>query len=193
MRTDITEIGRIGELPDDEFDLFRSSVQMLLSRTFILRGIEKEERLYDFTIRNITLIDAWFACADAVIKRDESLGVIAWRGGHETRARLGREETCALLVLRLLYEEKRTEITLTRFPSVTVFDFMQKYRAIVEADLKKTRLVDILRRLSAHKLIGIPSDLAGPDSILALYPSLALTLDRDAIDEILASIRKETT
>jgi hypothetical protein len=36
------------------------------------------------------------------------------RGGGDTWLRLGREETCALLTARLLYEEKRTELSLGR-------------------------------------------------------------------------------
>jgi hypothetical protein len=162
---------------------------MLLSKTFIIRGKEREEELYDFTIRNMPIYDAWFSCMDAKIIKDESLGVIAFRGGSGTRLRLGREETCALLVFRLLYEEKRTELSLTSFPSVMVLDFEEKYNAMTNASLKKTRLAEILRRLESHKLVDVlASDPADKEGLIVLYPSLAISVDRDSIDEILGSL-----
>jgi hypothetical protein len=189
MRSEIEYISQITELVDDEFDLFQASLKTLLSRTFIIRGREQEEALYDFTIRNMPLYDAWFSCMDARIIKDESLGVIAFRGGSSTRLRLGREETCALLVFRLLYEEKRTELSLTSFPSVTVLDFVERYNAQTNSILKKTRLAEILRRMQAHKLIeALASDITDPEGLIVLYPSLAISVDRDSIDELLGSL-----
>jgi hypothetical protein len=187
MRPEIDDLSLICELTDDDFFLFRTALRTLLAKTFIIRGIDREEHLYDFTIRNLPIFDAWFSCMDGRLVRDESLGVIAFRGGSDTRFRLGREETCALLVFRLLYEEKRTELSLSAFPTVTVFDFVQKYNAMVDDQLRKTRLGEILRRLQTHKLIEITSpDPSEMDGMIILYPSLALSIDRDAIDELIA-------
>jgi hypothetical protein len=186
-------LSRITELPDADFDLFRASLRMLLSKTFIIRGREQEEELYDFAVRNIPLYDAWFSCMDAGIVKDESLGVIAFRGGSGTRLRLNREETCALLVFRLLYEEKRTELSLTGFPSMTVLDFTQRYDAMTGGNLKKTRLEEILRRLQSLKLIEVlSSDFSDVESLIVLYPSLAVSVDRDGIDELLGTLTGKT-
>jgi hypothetical protein len=185
----------ITELTDGDFDIFKAAVHTLLAKTFIIRGIAKEEELYDFTIRNGSLFDAWFSCMDASIVRDEGLGVVCFRGGGDTRLRLGREETCALLTARLLYEEKRVELSLTAFPTVTVFDFVQKYNVLVGDEIKKTHLIDVLHRLLAHKLIDTDSrDLSDGEGVIILYPSLAMSVDRDSIDELLASLsHKEKT
>jgi hypothetical protein len=189
MNRDLEGLSLITELNDDEFDLFRSAVRTLLTKTFIIRGIDREAELYDFTIRNTALFDAWFACMDATVIRDESLGVISFRGSGDTRLRLGREETCALLVMRLLYEEKRIELSLSAFPSVTVFDFVQRYNAMVDAEIKKTRIVELLRRLQACKLIDVASpDISDMEGAIILYPSLAISVDRDSIDELLDSL-----
>jgi hypothetical protein len=193
MKSEIEYISRIVELTDSEFDLFKASLRMLLSKTFIIRGREQEEELYDFAVRNIPIYDAWFSCMDAGIVKDESLGVIAFRGGSGARLRLSREETCALLVFRLLYEEKRVELSLTSFPSVTVLDFTQKYDAMTNGTLKKTRLEEILRRLQAHKLIDVlSSDLSDAESLIVLYPSLAVSVNKDSIDELLSSLPGKT-
>jgi hypothetical protein len=189
MTGDLEGLTLITELVDDDFDLFKTAVRTLLTKTFIIRGIDKEEELYDFTIRNSSLFDAWFSCMDAALIRDESLGIIGFRGAGDTRLRLGREETCALLTARLLYEEKRVELSLAAFPTVTVFDFVQKYNVMVGDEIKKTRLIEVLRRLQAHKLVEVDSqDLSDMEGIIILYPSLAMSVDRDSIDELLASL-----
>lgn len=192
MNADILDLALITEMRDEDFDIFRSALQVLVSRTFLIRGIKGEERLYDFAVRNPRPFDAYFACLDALLVRDESLGVVAFRGGGETRLRLTRDETCALLVLRLLYEEKRIELSLAEFPSVSVFDFLQRYRAVADGELKKTRLAELLRRLAGHRLIALEGrEATDPETAILLYPSLALALDKEGIDEILAALDKE--
>jgi hypothetical protein len=186
VRREIYEIGRISELSDDEFDLFSQALKTLLSKTFIIRGIDKDEALYNFAVRNIPLFDAWFSCMDADIVRDEGLGIIAFQGGGGMRLHLNLEETCALLTFRLLYEDKRREVYLTNFPTVTIFDFVRKYEGITGGTLKKTRLTEILRRLSAYKLIGVHSeDIANMDGVILLYPSIAVSVSLDSIEELL--------
>ncbi|MDR2482719.1 MAG: DUF4194 domain-containing protein [Treponema sp.] len=191
MKREVEYLPRIAELPDSDFELFEESLKTLISKTFIIRGIGREEALYDFTIRNMALYDAWFACMDAAIVKDESLGVIAFRGQSGTRLRLDREETCALLVFRLLYEEKRVELSLSAFPSATVLDFVQKYDAMTNGRLKKTRLAAILRRLQSLKLIdNTAADPSDTDGLIILYPSLAIAVGLDAVDGLLKSLAR---
>jgi hypothetical protein len=193
MNMDLQGLSLITELTAADFDLFKTAVRTLLAKTFIIRGIEKERELYDFTIRNGSLFDAWFSCMDAYLVRDESLGVVSFRGGGDTRLRLGREETCAFLIARLLYEEKRAELFLTAFPTIRIGDFVDKYNAMIDAKadkkLTKTRQKEIFRRLQSYKLIAFDtSDLADPEGTMILYPSLAMGIDRDGIDELMAQI-----
>lgn len=185
----LERLADVASLDEADFDRFGRCVRELLARTFLLRGVD--ERLYDFAVRNFGLLEPYFSCMGAVLRKDEGLGVVSWKGGSETRARLGREETCALLALRLLYEEKRGAVSLTDFPAVTVFDFVERYKALTESDLKKTRLAELLRRFSASKLIRSPREETDPDAQLVLYPSLALALDQDGVAEIEEFMAKE--
>jgi hypothetical protein len=124
---------------------------------------------------------------DAALTRDESLGVIAFRGSGNTRLFFSKDEICAVLVLRLLYEEKRLEVTLTKFPVISVRDFQDKFNAMCGEEIKKTALIKVLTRLSSCKLITVEShDYADPEGIIQLYPSIPLSIDRNALDEALA-------
>jgi hypothetical protein len=187
MNQDLDALILIRDLSSDEFERFRAALHILTSKTFIIRGIDKERELYDFTIRNIALFETWFSCMDASLVRDESLGVIAFRGSGSTRLFFSKDEICAVLVLRLLYEDKRLEVTLTKFPVISVRDFQDKYNAITGEEIKKTALIKVLTRLSSCKLISVESyDYADPDAVIQLYPSIPFSIDRTALDEAVA-------
>jgi len=184
MNRDLDALSQIQNLTSDEFERFKSAVRILTSKTFIIRGIERERELYNFAIRNIALFDAWFSCMDVSLARDESLGVIAFRGSGNTRLFFTREEICAALVLRLLYEDKKLEVSLTAFPVITVANFQQKYNAVTGDEIKKTALINVLRRLSSCKLIALETqDYSDPEALIQLYPSIPLSIGRDALDD----------
>ncbi|MDR1144464.1 MAG: DUF4194 domain-containing protein [Spirochaetaceae bacterium] len=187
MNQDLEALALIGELQAGDFERFKAAVQMLTTKTFIIRGIDRERELYDFTIRNIALFEAWFSCMDAFLVRDESAGVIAFRGSGRNRLYFTREEICAVLTLRLLYEDKKHEISLAAFPVVTVADFQQKYNALTGDEIKKTALIGVLRRLSSCKLAAVDSqDYADPETLIRLYPSIPLSINRDSLNEGIA-------
>lgn len=191
MITDFHDLALIGEFTDPEADLFRLACQTLLTRSFVMRGTESNDAIWDFSIRNIRVIEAWFSCAGFSLKRDEILGVISLRPVAAMRARLGKEETCALLVARLLFEEKHAELSLSRFPSVRLFDFVQRYRTVTGLELKKTRLAEILRSFARWRLIEAKGDFDDPETPLALLPSIAMTLDQEGVDEILGALTSD--
>jgi hypothetical protein len=187
MNRDLDDLILIRDLSSDEFERFSTAMQILTSKTFIIRGIDKERELYDFTIRNIALFEAWFSCMNAEVVRDESLGVIAFRGSGNTRLFFSKEEICAVLVLRLIYEEKRLEVSLTKFPVISIRDFQDKYNAMTGDEIKKTALIKVLSRLSSCKLVSIETnDYADPEGIIQLYPSIPMSIDRNALDAAMA-------
>ena len=193
MNQDLDALILIRDLSSDEFEKFRAALHILTSKIFIIRGIDKERELYDFTIRNIALFDAWFSCMDASLVRDESLGVIAFRGLGNTRLYFSKDEICAVLVLRLLYEDKKLEVTLNKFPMVTVRDFQDKYNAMTGDEINKTTLKKVLVKLSSCKLISVESqDYTDPEGIIQLYPSIPISIDRNALDNAIALLEDKS-
>ena len=194
MNRDLDDLSQIQYLSIDEFERFKTAAQTLTSKTFIIRGIDKERELYDFTIRNIRLFEAWFSCMGSSLVRDESLGVIAFRGSGNIRHYFSKDEICAVLVLRLLYEDKKLEVSLTKFPILSVRDFQDKYNAMTGEEIKKTALIKVLSRLSSCKLISVESnDYADPEAIIQLYPSIPLSIDRNALDLAVAALENKNS
>jgi len=192
MNQDLDALLLIRDLSSNDFERFKTILNILTSKTFIIRGIDKERELYDFAIRNIALFEAWFSCMNAYVVKDESLGIIAFRASGNIRFHFSKEEICAVLVLRLFYEEKRLEITLTKFPVINVRDFQDKFNAITGEDIKKTALIKVLTRLSSCKLISVEShDYSDPEAIIQLYPSIPMSIDRLALDEAMTFIENK--
>jgi len=193
MNQDLNALVLIRDLSSNEFEQFKTALRILTSKTFIIRGIDKEQEIYDFTVRNIALFEAWFSCMDAFMVKDESLGVIAYRGSGNTRLYFSKDEICAVLVLRLLYDDKKLEIILTKFPTVTIRDFQDKYNAMTGDEIKKTSLINVLRRLSSCKLVSVESqDYADPEGIIQLYPSIPISIDRNSLDTAIALLREKS-
>jgi len=187
MNQDLNALVLIRDLSSDEFEKFKTALHILTSKTFIIRGIDKEQELYDFTVRNNALFDAWFSCMDSTLIRDESLGVIAFRGLGNTRLYFAKDEICAVLVLRLLYEDKKNEVSLTKFPIMTIRDFQDKYNAMTGDEINKTTLKKVLAKLSSCKLISVESqDYTDPEGIIQMYPSIPISIDRNALDNAIA-------
>ncbi|MDR2952714.1 MAG: DUF4194 domain-containing protein [Treponema sp.] len=189
MKEDLDALALIRDLNGDDFELFRTAVQILTSKTFIIRGIDKERELYDFAVRNSALFEAWFSCMGASVDRDEGLGVIAFRGLGSTRLFFSKDEICAVLVLRLIYEDVKLKVTLTKFPVVSVKDFQDKYKAQIGEEISKTAFVKVLKKLSSCKLLSIESqDYANPEGLIQLYPSIPFSIGRQALDEAVAML-----
>lgn len=172
-----------GQFDDREREMFSRCVNAFLTGTFIVRAIESDAGMYRFVNANFDAFEEYFSVAGWSIRRDENLGVITWIGPPAARHSLNLEETLSLLVLRVLYEERRSEIALHGERTVRQLDFRDRYRVMTERTLSKTRLSEILRRFQAMKLIRVMGDESDPDTLIVLYPSISFALDGVSVDE----------
>lgn len=175
---------RIARLSEPELDTFRQCVQTLLTESFIVRSYRKHQPLYKFAVSNFNLLETYFDFAGYRLMKDETLGVIAWEGNAAARYDLNLEETLALLIFRLLYEEKGREVTLHNERTTLQQEFVEKYRVTTERTLKKTPLTMLLRRFQALRLIDVLGEESDPETRIILYPSIAFALTGYAIDTV---------
>jgi hypothetical protein len=187
----IEDIALIFEFSDADRDLFRRSIHRLLSGSFVLRAVKDDEDIYSFIIRNRGVFEAYFECAGWTLRVDEPIGAISWLGPSPARIHFTKDETILLVIARLLYEEKKSEITLLENPVVTVSDLLGKYQSLTGVQLKKTRFYDVLRRLQTLKLLKAESSDFAPDSLVSIYPSVALALDSNAVNALHEKISRD--
>ncbi len=172
-----------GKFDDREREMFSRCVNAFLTGTFLVRAIESDAGMYRFVNGNFEAFEEYFSVAGWGLRRDENLGVITWIGPPAARQSLSLEETLSLLVQRVLYEERRSEIALHGERTVRQLDFRDRYRVMTERTLSKTRLSEILRRFQAMKLIRVMGDESDPDTLIVLYPSIPFALDGVSVDE----------
>lgn len=177
-----------GKLSDSEREQFRIAVNLLFTESFLVRSIDHHAAPYRFVVSNYELVEDYLALAGWGLRRDETLGVVAFQGPASARLTLAKDETVMLLILRLLFEEKAGEIALHGERTVRQQDIQEKYRVLAESTWKKTRYLMMLRRFQTLRLIRIVGEDSDPEATVVLYPSIPFALDGIAIDDAVARI-----
>lgn len=185
------------QLAAGEQTLFAEVVRRLLAEGLLWRGDEGDTRSYAFLLRRRELVAEYLQVAGWELRHDERAQVfqVAHRDGAHRR-RLSRDTTIWLLLLRLIYAEKRerVELHLTRYPTVTVGEVAGRYAEFFpgQAVRKKTSLDDALRTLQALKLIraggGGVLRAANNDQVIELLPTLEVVVPATAIAELATRI-----
>ena len=165
-------------------ETFAKVVRVLLSEVFLLRSVDAEEQLYSFALRNFAAVEEGFAFVGLSLLKDEGLGVITYRGEAGRRTNLNLEETLGLLVLLVMYNEKRNELSLRSEVTLQQVEFQDRFKVLTERPVSKTRFVNMLRRLQSLKFIRVLGEADDPGSLLVLYPSIPYVLEGRDIEEL---------
>ncbi|MDZ7794526.1 MAG: DUF4194 domain-containing protein [Spirochaetia bacterium] len=165
-------------------EMFAKVVRVLLSEVFLLRSVDAEEQLYSFALRNFAAVEEWFSFVGLSLLKDEGLGLITYRGEAGRRTNLNLEETLGLLVLLVIYNEKRNELSLRSEVTLQQVEFQDRFRVLTERPVSKTRFITMLRRLQSLKFISILGEAEDPGSLLVLYPSIPFVLEGRDIEEL---------
>jgi hypothetical protein len=180
----------ITRLSDAERERLRVALNLLFTETFLVRGLEQHAPSYRFVTSNFDLVEDYLAVAGWGLRRDETLGVIAFQGPPSARLALSKDESLLLLVLRLLFEEKAGELSVHGQRTVRQQDILEKFRVLADATWKKTRYLAMLRRFQVLRLIRIVGSESDPEATIVLHPSIPFALDGMAVDEAEARLRE---
>lgn len=198
----LAQLGQAYEsLPPGEQALFAETVRRLLSDGFLWREEEIDRRAYNFLARQSELVAAYLEVAGWKLRYDEATRIYTLthvEGAH--RRRFGKKTTIWLLVLRLMYAEKRErpEAALTRYPTVSVADVIERYAAFFpnQRVREKTSLDEALRTLQAARLIraggGGALRASQPDKPIELLPALEVIIPPQEIVALAARLREYT-
>jgi hypothetical protein len=186
-------------LSPNEQAQFAEAVRRLLADGLIWREEESERRIYHFIARRAAMARDYLSVAGWELRHDERLGIFQVthsEGAH--RRHLNRDTTIWLLLLRMIYAEKRErlEITLTRHPVVPVGEVAQRYSEFFPGQTvrKKGSLEDALRALHNLKLIraaggGAPR-VNSAEQLIELLPTLEAVVPAIEISAIAEKLRE---
>lgn len=186
------------QFSSSEQALFAQAVRRLLADGLIWREDEDDRQSYSFLLRRRELVSDYLAVGGWELRHEERVGafhVVHREGAH--RRRLGREATVWLLLLRLIYAEKRErlEISLTRYPVVEIGEVARRYAEFFPGQnvRKRSSLADALRSFQVLKLVraaGGGSIRAGQtEQLIELLPTLEIVVPAGSIAVLAERLR----
>lgn len=175
---------------------FRIAANKLLNNCFIIKKKEDTRNDYIFIIQNKDLFMEYFDLLGYSIDINEMQGVVALTSQFGTgRLRLKKIESIILLILRLLYIEKRKELSLNEEVVVLVDEIHQKYNMLkieAKANLDKTTLRDTVRLFKRYNIVSpIDSDITLSDARIRIYPSVLFAVPNDNLTSLYDAINEK--
>lgn len=168
---------------------FRVAANKLLNQCFLLRKREDTKKEYIFVRQNRELFIPFFDLLGYDLKINEDQGVIGIVNQFGTgRLALGKYESVFLLILRILYVEKRKELgTFTEEVTVLMEEIREKY-AMLKIKAKplldkgnERHMTSLFRRYNLIR--NLDSDVSQPDARIIIYPSILMAVTVEDINE----------
>ena len=177
-------------------DEFKNVCARLLSRCFIVKRNEQTKSDYYFIERHRDVFEKYLGILGFVPEINTQLGVVQLtsRDGSN-HLRLKMADSIILLILRILYDERKRELSLTD-ALVTVGDIQEKYLTLKvrEKQIDKTTMNNALRLFKRFNLIEIlDKDVTQEDARIIIYDSIVMALrgaDIRTASELLDKYRK---
>ncbi len=166
---------------------FRNAASKLLVECFLLKKNKDTTAEYHFILNNRELFSSFLDLLGYDLLVSEEMGVICLNNAAGTgRIHLKKIESILMLILRLLYIEKKKQITQTEDVIILVDEIYDKYNMLkLNARLDKTTLrnaMGLFRRY--HLLSGLDSDMSNTETRVMIYPSILFAITGASIDEI---------
>lgn len=176
-----------GLAPREQED-FTRIVNKLLACTFITRRSEDDRRDYYFIERHEALFRDYLKLAGWTLGADKAQGVFHVVNEFAyNRLRLRLEESIILLIIRLCYEEKRREITLTENIMLRTREIQEKYAAlqIRTRPIDKKSLRETVALLKRHNILRVlDGDPTKPECRLEILPTILFAVRVEHIQQV---------
>ena len=177
-------------------DEFRRVCNKLMSICFICKQNADTKSEFYFIMRQRPVFERYLGVLGYTLEINEEYGVIQLVNRENyNHLHLKLYDSIILLILRILYDEKKRELSLTDVV-VNIGDIQEKYVSlkIREKQIDKTTMNNALRLFRRYNLIGIlDKDLLKEESRIILYDSILMAVrveDIKRVSDMLALYRK---
>ena len=185
-----------------EQEAFRRIVNWLLAHTYLLQGtyafednMNRTNPDYLFVERNFELFQDYLEYAGFHLERDSNYGVIFLSSSYEfNRVKLDKATTLMLYVLRLIYEEEREKLSLSRDIFTTTGDLVHKMLSLGVIKRKPANLTlrDSLRTLNRFRIVEkVDGPWENADTRLLILPAILFFVTNERISNMYQLIDEE--
>lgn len=187
-----------GMLQKDK-DEFRRVCNKLMSICFICKQNEDTKSDYYFILRQKPVFLRYLDVLGYTLEINEEYGVIQLVNRENyNHVRLKLNDSIILLILRILYDEKKRELSLSDVV-VNIGDIQEKYLSlkIREKQIDKTTMGNALRLFRRYNIVALlDRDLAQEDARIVIYDSILMAVrveDIRRVSNLIAQYRKGGT
>jgi hypothetical protein len=181
------------QLLPGEQSQFAEVVRRLLADGIIWREDDQNRRIYNFLLRHKDLVEDYLSVTGWEVRHHERTNVfhVVHRDGSH-RLKISRDNTIWFLLARLVYAEQceRLEVSLTRYPTITVANLSERYTDFLRGQSvrKKKSMDDALRLMQSLKLIraggGCILRASNGEAVIELLPTLEVVMPEGSIFQI---------
>ena len=180
-------------------DEFRRVCNRLMSTCFICKQNADTKSEYYFILRQRPVFERYLDVLGYTLEINEEYGVVQLVNRENyNHAHLKLYESIILLILRILYDEKKRELSLSDVV-INVGDIQEKYLSlkIREKQVDKTTMNNALRLFKRYNLVALlDKDLFQEDSRIVIYDSILMAVrveDIKRVSDMIALYRKGGT
>ncbi|MCI7129155.1 MAG: DUF4194 domain-containing protein [Lachnospiraceae bacterium] len=168
---------------------FRIAANKLLNHCFLLKKREDTKKDYFFVKQNLELFVTYFDLLGYDVKMNEDQGVIGLVNQFSVgRVELSKYESIVLLILRLLYIEKRKELaTYSEEVTVLMEEIREKYAMLkirAKPVMDKGMERNFVKLFRKYNLIqNLDTDVNQADARIVIYPSIIMAVTVENVNQ----------
>ncbi|MEA4922951.1 MAG: DUF4194 domain-containing protein [Eubacteriaceae bacterium] len=181
-------------------DEFRRICNKLINICFLCKQNETTRTDYYFILRYREKFDDFLGVLGYRLEINEEYGVVQLVNGSDVNRRnLKLYESIILLILRILFDEKKRELSVSDEVIVNLGDIQDKFMSLKIRDkmIDKTTMRNTLRVLKRYQLIELlDRDMGNEESRILIYDSILMAVrveDIKSVYEKIAGYRKGTS
>ena len=168
---------------------FRIAANKLLNHCFLLKKREDTKKDYFFVKQNLDLFVTYFDLLGYEVKMNEDQGVVGLVNQFSVgRVELSKYESILLLILRLLYIEKRKELaTYSEEVTVLMEEIREKYAMLkikTKPVMDKGMERNFVKLFRKYNLIqNLDTDVNQADARIVIYPSIIMAVTVESVND----------
>ncbi len=184
------------QLTEKEKQQFSETVNLLLGKTYLVYEREEDRPHYRFVEKHFDLFTTYLEMARWSLHMQKQYSIIQlYNMDERSRRNFNLQETIFLIILRLLYDEKRRDLRLTQQVLVTGQEIQEKYMALQIRRRLPTKedTQFILKLFSSFSLLDLKKGhWREPEAVYQLYPSLLLAVNPGDLETLVEWLQEES-
>lgn len=180
------------KLSEGDREKFSNLATKLINVNYLTGEKEEDTTNFYFISLNFECFRSYFALINMELSLYKENKIIVLTSPNSLKLTLNKMQSAILLILRLLYNEKLKDISLTDKIVVRIEEIRDKYEQIGilnDEKLTPTRLLEIMRIFKRYNLINFKGiEIKQDDFLITIYKTIQYAVSVNSIEELNSKI-----